>query len=97
MKKILLFALVALMCASCVSSNLTPEERDMKKYVSAFVKDRIGGYDELVIKYTKLDISTAFEIEQEEKALYDKDAKFPSQDLFLGYMVRATYLKDKKS
>lgn len=97
MKKIFLFAIVALLFSSCADAKLTPTEKEIKKHVTAFVNDRVGKCEELIINYTMLEAMTALDIELEEKTKYNALAKSPTPELFMGYIARAIYRKDKDS
>lgn len=97
MKKIFLFAIVALVFSSCADMSLTPTEKEIKKHVTAFINDRVGKCEELIINYTMLEAMTALDIELEEKTKYNALAKSPTPELFMGYIARAIYRKDKDS
>ena len=97
MKKLILCALVALLCASCADAKLSPTEKEIKKHVTDFVNDRVGSCEELIINYAMLEAMTALDIELEEKTKYNALAKSPTPELFMGYIARAIYRKDKDS
>lgn len=96
MKKIFLFAIVALVFSSCADMSLTPEQKKRKQSIMSYFDQRVGKCEEVIIKYAKLDYSTVCDIYDEEVEKYNKNAQYP-QYWATSEFVRVIYRKDKDS
>lgn len=72
MKKLLLFAMVALVCVSCADITLTPKEREIKTQVKNYLKENLhdpSSLKDLKIEYallTKDSVRSLWEAELEK-------------------------------
>lgn len=96
MKKIFLFAIVALVFSSCADMSLTPEQKKRKQSIMSYFDQRVGKCEEVIIKYAKLDYSTVCDIYDEEVEKYNNNAQYP-QYWATSEFVRVIYRKDKDS